>query len=587
MSTEGKGNVAETRSQRTGLAAAVPPLPRLQGKAIAGLLVIPILLYLIGGPIIMLLISSFKETGDFLPLSPRASWSLGNYVEVFSDPGTYRLLGTTLIFCGGTILAVFALGLTFALLVERTNLPGRNIVAVLIIMPMGIQFLIMGISWSLLLDPTNGLLNVLPKRYLDQTFNIYSLPGMILVQTTSLVPVAFLLLSSGLRHMSTSFEDAAATCGSGRIRTLVRVTLPLIAPLLTSVVIYLFVTVVETVDVPLVLGLPGDVRVLSTNIYLLANPPTGLPNYGITSTFGVFLFILALGPLVIYNRIMSHPKSYATVGGKAYRSRRLDLGRWRVPALVGVLIYTAMSFGLPALTLLWVSLQPFFEGTAGGLQPFTVEAYEVWLRKGTLTAAGHTLVVGIFSALGAMLLSVVVSWLVVRVRSRAVRSLDTLAFIPHAMPSVVIGLSVLLIYLAVPLPIFGTVWIIVIAIATQYVALGTRLTTGSIAQIHESLEEAAGASGAAAHRTWRHILVPLLRRPFISGFLLVFLLTIQNLTLPLMLSSPGNAVLSTFIYSHWVGGDVAGVAALSVGILLVTATAGTVLRKAMQGGGGM
>jgi iron(III) transport system permease protein len=157
---------------------------------------------------------------------------------------------------------------------------------------------------------------------------------------------------------------------------------------------------------------------------------------------------------------------------------------------------------------------------------------------------------------------------------------DVLAFLPHAIPGVVIGLATLLLYLILPLPIYGTIWIIVIAMGTQYVSLGTRLTTGGIAQIQRSLEEAAEASGATTWHVWRRILLPLLRPVFLNGFLLVFLASIQNLTLPLMLYSTGNLVMSSLIYTRWDYGDATGTAVLCVITTGITVIAALLLRKA-------
>jgi iron(III) transport system permease protein len=173
-----------------------------------------------------------------------------------------------------------------------------------------------------------------------------------------------------------------------------------------------------------------------------------------------------------------------------------------------------------------------------------------------------------------------VSWIIVRSRSRFSWMADVLAFMPHAMPGVVIGLAVLMIYLIMPVPIYGTIWIIVIAMGTQYVALGTRLTTGGIAQIQRSLEEAAEASGASNWQVWRRVLLPLLRPVFLNGFLLVLLASVQNLTLPIMLYVPGNQVLSSLIYTRWSGGDVSGTAVLSVVVTAITVVAAIALRRA-------
>lgn len=553
---------------------------RVQGRTVMAIVVIGIVLYLVLGPLLMLLLSSFQQTENTLPLSPGAVWSLGNYAEVFLSARTWELFAWTMVFGLGALLVAFAVGITCAWLIERTDLPLRNTVYVLLVAPSGVPALILAIAWSLLFNPTNGVLNIPLKQHLGFVLNVYSLPGMILIQGFSLVPLTFLLVTASLRGMSATFEDAASASGARFLTTVRRVTIPLLTPALLGALIYEFVNVIEAIDVPLVLGLPGHVTVLSTEVYIASNPVAGLPNYGVSSTYGVMLLALAVGPLLIYNRLVGQSGSYATVSGKTHRPKRIALGRWRLPALLGVLGYIFVAFVAPLLVLVWTSIQPYYSGiTRAAFARITSGAYGAAFHSSiVLGAIKNTVVLGLVTAALAMLLAVFISWLIVRSRSRAVALLDLLAFTPHAIPGVVIGLSVLLIYLLIPLHIYGTIWIIVIAMATQYISLGTRLTTGGIAQIQVSLEDAGATSGAKMWQVWRRILLPLLRPSFVNGYLLIFLHAVQNLTVALMLYSPDNTVLATLIWGRWDHGDVTGAAVLSVVMTAITVIAAAVLR---------
>ena len=182
-------------------------------------------------------------------------------------------------------------------------------------------------------------------------------------------------------------------------------------------------------------------------------------------------------------------------------------------------------------------------------------------------------------SIGAMFVGLTVSWVLVRTKSRLRILLDVLAFTPHAMPGVMIGLSILLIYLILPLPIYGTIWIIVIALATQYTSISTRLMTSGISQVQNELEEAASASGASWGPTMRRVLFPLVLPAFLNGLLLVFLLSIKNLTLPLILYTPDTVVLSTFVWERWDQADTGGTAAVGTLMVLITLALGIVLRR--------
>ncbi len=544
-----------------------------------------VLLYLVAGPILMLLLSSFEDTRGGVTIRPPFPWTTANFTGVLGDAQTYRVLGTTIVFSGASLLFAFIVSLVFAWLVERTDLPARGLVYVLLVAPTGMPGLISAIAWGLLLNPTNGYVNVALHSMLNLhghgPLNAYSLPAMIFVQGLALVPLTFLLITASMRNMSASLEDAGRTSGAGPLTVLRKISLPLLRPVLIGAGIYQFVTVVEAVDVPLVLGLPGHVTVFSTQVYRVTHPAFGLPDYGASSTYGIMLLTLAVVPLLVYNRTVRRAQDFATVTGKAFRPRRQRLGRWRWVAFGASMLYAAVSFVLPMLVLVYASLEPYI-GTlsVSSLQHMTLDGYRKTLSTDLFAASlWHTLVVGFAASFAAMLLSVLLSWIIVRSKSRFSWMADVLAFIPHAIPGVVIGLAVLLIYLLLPLPLYGTVWIIVVAMATQYISLGTRLTTGGITQIQQGLEEAARASGARASQVWRHVLLPLLRPVLLNGFLLVFLATIKNLTLPLMLQSSDNVVMSTLIWDRWDYGDVTGAAVLSVILTAVTVTAAIVLRR--------
>lgn len=544
-----------------------------------------VLLYLVLGPILMLLLASFENTTFGVTIRAPFPWTFANFQQVFADTQTYRVLGTTLLFAGVSLVLSFAVALTIAWLVERTNMPGRGFVYVLSVAPSGIPSVISAISWSLLINPTNGYVNVVFRDIFGMSgsgpFNAYSLPAMIFVQTIALVPLTFLLISAAMRGMNSSFEEAARASGGDTWTVLVRVTLPLLRPVLLGAAVYQFVNVVETVDIPLVLGTPGHITVFSTQVYNVTHPAFGLPNYGASSAYGILLLLLAVLPLVAYNRTVRRSQEFATVTGKSFRPKVQDLRRWRWPAFAGCMVFAFVSFVLPLLVLVLASVEPYIGAVSWSrLRAMTGDAYRRTLSSHLfLSSLGHTLLIGVVASAVAMALSVVLSWIIVRSRSRFGWLADTLAFVPHAMPGVVIGLAVLLIYLLLPVPIYGTVWIVVIAMATQYISLGTRITSGGIVQIHRGLEEAAQASGARVSQVWRRVLLPLLRPVLLNGFLLVFLASIKNLTLPLVLQSSDNTVISTLIWDRWSYGDVSGAAVLSVVLTAVTVVAALALRR--------
>ena len=381
-------------------------------------------------------------------------------------------------------------------------------------------------------------------------------------------------------------EDAASAAGAPFRTVMRRITLPLLTPALLSAFVYQFVTVIESFDIPLIIGLRGGITVLSTQIYISVRPAAGLPDYGVASAHSIFLLILALGPLLFYNRIIGRSERYATITGRGYQPRRIDLGAWKVPALIFGVGFIALSFFVPALVLFWASTQPFYAmPSPEAFARITFKAYSDLAANPTVRQAlVNTVILGLTVGTLTMILGTLVAWILVRTRSRFRVVLDILAFLPHAMPGVIIGISILLLYLLLdpilPLPLYGTLWIIVIALSTQYISLSSRLMTAAIAQIKLELEEAADASGASWLMVMRRIVIPLIRPAFVNGFLLVFLQAIKNLTLALILIAPSSVVVSTLIYNLWDRTNTAATGALGIVVLLITVVMSVLLRLA-------
>jgi iron(III) transport system permease protein len=541
--------------------------------------------YLVLAPLLMALLSSFKKTDGFLPFEAGSPWSLDNYREVFASRATYSVMGNTLLFAVGSVLVALIISVGLAWLVERTDLPGRKSVFVLVIAAIGVPSIITGIAWVLLLNPTNGVVNLAVDKLLPgegSPLNVFSMPGLIFVQSLTLVPVTFLLITAAFKTMDASIEEAGLASGASRATVLRKITLPMLAPALLGAVIYQFVNVVASMDLPLIIGLRADIPLLSTLIFTEAQPQTGIPDYGLTSAYSVFLLLLAMVPIFIYTRMLTKAERFATISGKGYHPHRVALSRRaKVVSLALVAVYMLLSLGMPLFIMLWTSLQPFYSvPSAESLQTISGDAYgriftghsigKVWINTG---------IMGVGTALATMLLGLFTAWILVRTRSRLRVVLELLAFLPQALPGVIIGVSVLLLYLLLPLDLYGTIWIIVIGLTTQFVALSTRIMTSGIVQIDRQLEEAGEASGATKGTVLRQIILPLVMPAFLNGFLLVFLSSIQHLTVPLLLFTPDTIVLSTVIWNEWDHGDTGTTAAFGVILMCVTVTLSLVLRR--------
>lgn len=558
---------------------------RLKGRTWFIILTSAVIIYLVIGPLAMLVFSTFRRTDGTLPFERASTWSLENYQSVFLSSETYSVLWATFIFTAGSLVLSFTISIALSWLIERTDLPLRNTFYTLVIASLGIPGVVAGISWTLLLSPRAGVINQVLRSTFGLTgegpINIFSMTGMIAIQGITMVPITFLLITAAFRAMNAVLEEAGFVSGAP-FRTVVRrITLPVLTPGLISAGIYQLVNVIESFDVPLLIGLPAGIRVLSTRIFVDIRPPTGLPDFGRASTYSMLLLAFSLGPLLYYNYVMARSERFSTVSGRDYRPRRYELGRGKAFALVGVSFFLVVSFMLPVAVLLWISLQPYIAApSVSALGRVTVDAYAALSNDFVFTKAlRNTLVLGGATAIAAMMLGSFAAWIVVRYRTWASRLLDVLTFVPHAFPGVIVAMTVMLIYLLLPIPIFGTIWIIVVALATEGLTLSSRLMSGGIAQISKELEEAAEVSGAQWRQVLRRILFPLVSPPFVNGLLLIFLLSIKRLTAPLILQSPDSVVLSTLIFTRWDAGQTSSTAAIGVVTVAMTVVLSVLLRR--------
>ena len=536
----------------------------------AALLVLALFTFvLVLGPLVVLIHTSFLPRGA-LPLTAEAL-TFANYRAAFGRADTYILIRNTLWYAGGSVSLSIALATAMAWLAERTDLPFRGAVHTLMFSWMAVPPLVMAFGWILLLNPNNGALNVALKAAfgLDQSpVTIYSMWAMIAITGISLVPTTFVMVSNILRNMDPQLESAATASGASRLTVLRRITLPLLSPGLLSVAIYMFMVMVQAFDVPLAIGLTAQTPVLSTRIYVLTVGNQALPEYGLSAALGMALMVFALGLMWGYFRLVRTGERFRVVTGKAFRPRRQPLGRLR-PVMGGlVLLYFAMMF-LPLLMLLWTSLLPFYQTpTVAAFAMVTLANYGDILGQPLVhQAAANTVLLALASATLAMGLASLISWYSVRTKWRLARGLDTLAFMPTAVPHIVMAMAIMVLYLRTPL--HGTVALLILAHVGIYIAFGTRTMNSALLQIHQELENAATVSGATWATTLRRIVLPILWPQFLNGWLWVVAHSARDLTVPLMLMSTGNLVVSSLLWIMWEHPNVPGAAALA--ILLVVA----------------
>jgi iron(III) transport system permease protein len=335
-------------------------------------------------------------------------------------------------------------------------------------------------------------------------------------------------------------------------------------PAFFSVVLLIFIRSFESFEIPALVGLPGDVRVLTTSIYIDAQKLP--PQYGSAGAFSVLLMFVVAGTLYLYFRVTREGERFHTVTGKGYRPVLIQLGRWRYVAAGGLLLYFFILLVLPFLIVLWASFLPFYiQPSLEGIAKFTLKNYIAALHFPKITdAIKNSILLGLGSASAVMVLTLLASWILVRTRMRGRWLLDILTTLPLLFPGIVMGLAILRFYLFVPIPVYGTLWILLIAFVTRYIPYGIRYTHSGLLQLHKELEEAAYTAGASWSNCMRRIVLPLMTPSFLGGWVFIFLLSAKELSMSVLLVSPQTPVVSVAIFELWENAQVGELAAFGV-----------------------
>jgi len=545
------------------------------------------LLLLILVPLVRLIVNSFQLGHPAMP----EGWTLQNYLSAYSLPAFYRALGTTIVLSVVGTVITLSIAILFAWMIERTDMPLRNLAWTLILIPMAVPGVLFALGWALLLSPKTGAINLALRALLEPIgiqvsqgpLNIYSLGGLIFLDGLRGVTTIFLMVVGAFRMMDPSLEEAARVSKASAASSFFQVTLPVLLPAVLTAAMYEFVSSMESFEAPLAVGLPAGIFVLSTLIYFTVRLQAPV-DYGLGAVFGVTYMIMLLFLLWGYRRAVRHSERYTTVTGKGYRPRVISLGRWRYVALTLFVVYFFLTVLAPFTILLWTSLLPSYRPPSwAALSLLSLNNFgEVFSRPHFFGVVWNTLILMTLAATATMLLAFFVSWIVVRTKIRGRALLDGLMFLPHSIPGIVIALAMIMAYLTAPLSylrIYGTLWIVAMGLIVSYIAFGTRLMNSSIGQIHQELEEAAYVCGATSMRTLLAITLPLLLPAFAAGWIWVSVHALRAFSIPLMLSSKKNEVFSVLMWQYWSDGDVSLAATLGVLLMMALVPLTLVMRR--------
>ena len=536
-------------------------------------------LYLAGVPLLMLLYGSIRSA----PIGePGATFTIQNYIKAYFDRDFYFLFLNSLYYALGTCLLTFLIGTFLAWVSERTNTPFKKLFVVMALIPFIIPGILSTISWILLLSPKIGLINLVIKQLLgleSAPFNVYSMWGMIWAESIHLYPLVFLLMSAAFRNMDTSLEEAALTAGSSTFTTFRRVTLPLMRPAMFSVLLIVFIRGIEAFEVPALIGVPAKISVFTTKIFLAIHQFPS--DFGLAGAYAVTLLAISTTGVLIYGKITRREERYATVTGKGYRPRVIDLGGWKYLTCAIAFLIFFLAVVLPAFVLLWSSFIPYYGVPSRELMgKMTWANFQYILNYPlALTAFKNSFYLSVGSATLVMFLTSIIAWITVKTKLPGRALLDNMTFIPIAMPGIVLGVSLIWVYLTLPIPIYGTIWVLLLAYITKFMPYGIRASSASMIQINKELEEASFTAGGTWFQTFRKVILPLLMPGFTAGWIYISIIALRELSTSILLYSYNSTVLSIMAFDLWEGGQYTYVCALGVLMVLLLLVMAFTARK--------
>ncbi len=521
-------------------------------------------------PVVFLVAESLNtgEPGVF----PPETLSLSNFAGIADDVG---IIASTLLVAGlATVMAV-AMGFVLAWILSRTNIAGRARLERLMELPYYMTPLVGAMAWGILAGPKTGLLNQLWHLAGGggDLFDVYSALGIAWVMALFEGTVAFVMISAAMKSMDPALEESSRVLGAGKLHTMLRITLPLVAPGVLSAAVFVFAEMLGAFAAAFVLGIPGRFYVVTTAIW--QSTQSYPPEYGRAAALGLSLFAAMVVTLTIAKLIMRRG-SHATITGKAFRPRRIDAGsaRWLLLAIVWA--YIALAVLLPVGALLLTSFQRF----ATVILPdsiFTLANYQTALSTGTLGQAFlNSLILGLSVASIGVPVIGVLTWIIYRSRLPGRVLAEYVVMFPQAVPRLVFGLGLLWAWINIPVPIYGTLWLLGIAYFTVFLPLGLRTLAGVVMQVDRSLEECARVCGASWMHQMRTISLPLLRPGLAAAWLLIFIASIRELGASVFLMGPQSKVISPAIINAWLTSSSELSAAMAM-VLTGTVFAGVVV----------
>ena len=485
-------------------------------------------------------------------------FTLDNLRAVWSDPALASLLLNTLAYAVAASILAVTLAVLLSVAIQRTDVPFKRLTSYSLLLVLALPWFVEDMGWNYLMQARTGLYNVALSglesvlhpgvNLLGGEFvNINSLLGMVWVMGLGLTPLAYLVISPSFSLMDPSLEEASVVSGAGMRRTFLRIDLPLALPAILSAALLCLVLSIESFDVAQIIGVPGGVYVLASTVYRYAGAQL-IPNDGLAAAYSLIMVALTIVAIAVYSWSVRASQRFVTVSGRQGHPKVFRLGRYRPIAAVGLLLFVLVYPISVMGTLFFASIQ--FPVWAPAAPAFSAANYASFLEyPGIITSAENTTVVSVASALGTVAIGAGVAYTFRRRGGTFGRVAELASSLPLAFPTIVLGVGLLWALVASPIPLYGTVWALVLAYTTRYIPVINRFLSGPILQVGKELEEVSRVCGAGPATTIRRVLLPILRPSLVAGAVYVLVVSAKDLGAALMLSTGTASLFAATLYN--------------------------------------
>jgi iron(III) transport system permease protein len=549
-------------------------LARIGAAPFLFFLAVAILVVVVAVPVLLIFWNAFWVDGHF---------NAGDVVKILSQAETYKALGNSLVLASGVTVTGTILGTAFAWLVTRTDLPMKGLMKVLLLVPFMLPSFIGALAWKMLLSPRSGYINRFFMEVLGfagPVFDIYTYHGIIAVETMYLFPFVFIQVSGALERMDPTLEESARISGADLFTITRKITIPLVLPSILSGALLIMLYSMAHFGTVAVLGIEVGIYNIPTLIYEKIHQSAGSFRSIRSGTVLATVLVLAAALILwLQNRLLARGR-YQIIGGKSFRPSELKLRGLKLPILILCLAWVAFTIVLPTVTIFLVGFLRTY-GLPIALENMTWANYRHILFEWQLTrdAIRNSLALGSAAALITMAAGVIISYVIVKLKVRGKGLLEFLGMLPFSVPGSVIALGVILAWSGkFGVNLYNTVWIILVAYIARYMAFSLKANSAALEQVHDSLVEAARASGATLGQALRDVVVPLVRPGMVAAFFLIFLPSLRELTVSVLLYGPTSRTIGVAIYTLNEDGETVYSAALA-GIALVIIVAGEVVLR--------